>query len=64
MWETRKKTPGFNVINVLSDLFDKSMDYILDPPDDDRSVKPTEADQSQIRARLEHGRWRVTVVKS
>lgn len=41
------------MINDLSDLFDKSIDYILDTPDDNRSVKPTEADQSQI------GAWRI-----
>ena len=50
MWETGKRTPGFKVLNVLSDIFDKSIDYILDTSDDDRSVKLTEADQSQLGA--------------
>ena len=50
MWETGKRTPGFKVLNYLSDLFDKSIDYILGTSDDDRSVKLTEADQSQLEA--------------
>ena len=50
MWETGKRTPGFKVLNDLSDLFDKSIDYILGTSDDDRSVKLAEADQSQLGA--------------
>lgn len=50
MWETGKRTPGFKVLNDLSDLFDKSIDYILGTSDDDRSVKLTEAEQSQLGA--------------
>lgn len=43
MWESGKRTPNFKLLNDLSDLFDKSIDYILGTSDDDRSPKLNDA---------------------
>lgn len=53
MRETGKRTPWFKALNGLSNLFDKSIDYILGTSDDDHSVKLTESEQSQL------GRWQM-----
>ena len=51
MWETGKRTPDFDMLVTLSDLFDVSIDYILGHSDNDSSVKLTEEDIDQL------GRW-------
>lgn len=51
MWETGKRAPGYEVINQLSDMFDRRIDYILGYSDDESSPKPTEEDIDQI------GKW-------
>ena len=33
-WETNSRVPGFETMNALSDLFQKSMDYIMGRSDD------------------------------
>lgn len=48
MWETGKRTPGFKTLNDLSELFDKSIDYILGTSDDDRSVKLSDKQIDQL----------------
>lgn len=53
MWETGKRTPNFKMLNELSDLFDKTIEYILGTSDDDRSVKPAEAEVNQL------GMWHI-----
>lgn len=51
MWETGKRTPDFDMLLTLSDLFDVRIDYILGRSDDDSSVRLTEKDIDQL------GRW-------
>lgn len=53
MWETGKRNPSFDMLNTLSDLFDKRIDYILGTSDDARSPKLTEAEIEQF------GEWTV-----
>ncbi|WP_418620826.1 helix-turn-helix domain-containing protein [Sellimonas intestinalis] len=51
MWETGKRTPEYDVINQLSDIFDRRIDYILGYSDDAASPKLTPIE-------IEHlGRW-------
>ena len=33
-WETNSRVPGFDTMNALSDLFEKSIDYIMGRSDD------------------------------
>ena len=53
MWESGKRTPSFKLLNDLSDLFDKSIDYILGTSDDDRSPKLNDAQIEQL------GTWEI-----
>lgn len=53
MWESGKRTPSFKLLNDLSDLFDKSIDYILGTSDDDRSPKLNDAQVEQL------GTWEI-----
>ena len=53
MWESGKRTPSFKLLNDLSDLFDKSIDYILGTSDDDRSLKLNDAQVEQL------GTWEI-----
>lgn len=50
MWESGKRTPSFKLLNDLSELFDKSIDYILGTSDDDRSPKLNDAQVEQLGA--------------
>ena len=52
-WESGKRTPSFKLLNDLSDLFDKSIDYILATSDDDRSPKLNDAQVEQL------GTWEI-----
>lgn len=51
MWETGKREPGFEMLNVLSDLFDRRIDFILGYSDDAASPKVSEDEVDQL------GRW-------
>lgn len=53
MWESGKRIPSFKLLNDLSDLFDKSIDYILGTSDDDRSPKLNDAQVEQL------GTWEI-----
>ena len=53
MWESGKRTPSVKLLNDLSDLFDKSIDYILGTSDDDRSPKLNDAQVEQL------GTWEI-----
>ena len=48
MWESGKRTPNFKLLNALSDLFDKKIEYILGTSEDDTSPKLTDADIAQL----------------
>jgi len=48
MWETGKRTPDYEVINQMSDMFDRRIDYILGYSDDDSSPKPTPQEIAQL----------------
>ena len=50
MWESGKRTPSFKLLNDLSDIFDKTIEFILGTSDDDRSSKPTEQEIEQLGA--------------
>ena len=39
MWETGKRTPDYEIINTMSEMFDRRIDYILGYSDDDSSPK-------------------------
>ena len=51
MWETGKRTPDFETLIKLSDLFDVRTDYLLGKSDDNSSIKLTDEDIDQL------GRW-------
>ena len=53
MWETGKRTPDYEIINTMSDMFDRRIDYILGYSDDPTSPKLT---QEQIE---ELGKWEI-----
>ena len=42
MWETGKRTPDYEIINIMSDMFDRRIDFILGYSDDPTSPKLTE----------------------
>ena len=49
MWETGKRTPDFETLIGLSDLFDVRTDYILGKSTDDSSVKLSEGETEQMK---------------
>lgn len=51
MWETGKRTPDFETLITLSDIFDVRTDYLLGKSDDNSSIKLTDEDIDQL------GRW-------
>lgn len=48
MWERGKRRPSFEMINNLSDIFDKNIGYILGFNNDSSSVQLTEEDMNFI----------------
>ena len=56
MWETGKRTPDFETLIRLSDLFDVRTDYILGKSNDSSSVKLSDDDIEQL------GRWELESV--
>ena len=56
MWETGKRTPDFETLIGLSDLFDVRTDYILGKSTDDSSLKLSEEETEQL------GRWELESV--
>lgn len=58
MWETGKRTPDFETLIALSELFDVSTDYLLGKSDDNSSIKLTDEDIEQL------GRWEVESIFS
>ncbi len=53
MWEIGKREPNFEMLDRLSDVFDRRIDYILGFSDDTSSPMPTEEELDQL------GRWEV-----
>ena len=53
MWETGKRTPDYEIINTMSEMFDRRIDYILGYSDDDSSPKLTERQIEQL------GEWEI-----
>lgn len=49
MWETGKRTPDFETLIGLSDLFDVRTDYILGKSTDDSSAKLSEGETEQMK---------------
>ena len=58
MWETGKRTPDFETLIRLSDLFDVRTDYILGKSNDSSSAKLSDDDIEQL------GRWELDSVYS
>lgn len=56
MWETGKRTPDFETLIRLSDLFDVHTDYILGKSNDSSSAKLSDDDIEQL------GRWELESV--
>ena len=56
MWETGKRTPDFETLIGLSDLFDVRTDYILGKSTDDSSAKLSKEETEQL------GRWELESV--
>lgn len=50
MWETDKRNPSFEVLDALSGIFDRRIDYLLGYSDDATSPKTYE----ETRAQMEH----------
>ena len=48
MWETGKRTPDYEIINQMSDMFDRRIDYILGYSDDPTSPKLSEQEIEQL----------------
>ena len=48
MWETDKRNPSFEVLDALSDIFDRRIDYLLGYSDDASSVRESEAALAQM----------------
>lgn len=48
MWETGKRTPDYEIIHTLSDLFDRRIDYILGYSDDPSSPKLSKDDLDEL----------------
>lgn len=48
MWETGKREPNFDTVCVLSDYFDRRIDYILGNTEDKSSPKMTEDEIEQL----------------
>lgn len=53
MWETGKRAPGYEIVNQLSDMFDRRIDYILGYSDDETSPKLSEEEINQL------GQWEI-----
>ena len=53
MWEIGKREPNFEMVDRLSDIFDRRIDYILGFSNDASSPKLTDEDYEQL------GRWEV-----
>ena len=56
MWETGKRTPNFETLIRLSDLFDVRTDYILGKSNDSSSAKLSDDDIERL------GRWELESV--
>lgn len=52
-WETNNRVPGFETINAMSDMFERSIDYILGRSNDASSPRLSEEEIDQL------GRWEV-----
>jgi transcriptional regulator with XRE-family HTH domain len=48
MWETGKREPNFDMVCILSDYFDRRIDYILGHSEDISSPKMTEDDYEEL----------------
>ena len=48
MWETDKRSPSFEMLAEMTNLFDRRIDYILGYSDDPSSPKPTEEEMNQM----------------
>lgn len=48
MWETGSRTPNFKILNDISKLFDRTIDYILGNSEDNRSLKITDTETGQL----------------
>ncbi len=48
MWETGKREPNFDMLEKLSDVFDRNIGYIIGRSNDSSSVKLTEEDVKQM----------------
>ena len=53
MWETGKRTPDYEIINTMSDMFDRRIDYILGYSDDPTSPKLTQEEIEEL------GKWEI-----
>jgi len=63
MWETGKREPNFETINVLSDIFDKRIDYILGYSNDATSPKLNEEDIEQLGVWVAEDSFKETIVE-
>lgn len=48
MWETDKRSPSFEMLAEMTNLFDRRIDYILGYSDDPSSPKPTDEEMNQM----------------
>ena len=50
MWETGKREPNYEMLNKLSEIFDKNIGYIIGYSNDASSVKMREKEAEQLGA--------------
>ncbi len=48
MWETGQRKPNYEMLEKLSDIFDRTIDYIIGHSDNDSPPMMTERDQVQL----------------
>ena len=47
-WETNSRTPGFDTLNMMSDMFHRSLDYIMGRSDDATPIATSDADLDEL----------------
>lgn len=47
-WETNSRTPSFDTLNMMSDMFHRSLDYIMGRSDDATPITASDADLDEL----------------
>lgn len=63
MWETGKREPNYEMLNKLSEIFDKNIGYIIGYSNDASSVKMREKEAEQLGAWAAEDDFYETIMK-